>query len=270
MPEKNQILKELEERPTEPNYSHFENYMISIFGKTLYMLFIHNYTKKMWGSEPNELTSNWAINRIGLKSSNSKVFEGEWQGLPIEGYTKLFENMVKDIPIEYNCKSFNNNDDVVLFSGRLDELCKYKFGVLGYRSLEFKNKLNDEWENGDFGTINLPQNPIYIRKANFNVLYQQDKQDSLIQYQKAVPTDDFNKPMYPINTKENFKLKIRYLKEVCKSKKIIPVGRLGLYKYLNMDKAISLSIDILSLIEKWRNLRPKERYSSLSLLLNKF
>ncbi len=270
LPEKNQILKELEERPTKPDYSNFENYMISIFGNTLYRLFIYNYTIKMWGREPKKLTSNWAINRVRLRSSNSELFEGEWQGLPIEGYTKLFENMVGDIPIEYNCKSFNSNNDVVLFSGRLDELYQFKFGVLGYRSLEFENKLNEEWENSDFGTINLPQNPIFIRKSNFNVLYQQENQDSLIQYQKSVPTDDFNKPMYPINTLENFKLTIRYLKEVCRSKKIIPVGRLGLYKYLDMDKVISLSMDIMSLIEKWRNLRPNERYSSLCLLLNKF
>lgn len=270
MPEKNQILEELNERPAEPDYTNFENYIISVFGKTLYKLYIYNYTRKMWGSEPKELTSSWVINRIGLKSYDSELFEGEWQGLPIEGYTKLLENMVENIPIEYNCKSFNNNNDVVLFSGRIDELYRYKFGVLAYRSLEFENKLNEEWENLDFGTINLPQHPIFIRKANFNVLYQQDNQESLIQYQKPVPIDCFNDPMYPINTRENIELAFQYLKEACKSEKIIPVGRLGLYKYLDMDKAISLSMDMIYLIEEWKKIKPNERYSRLCMLLNKF
>jgi UDP-galactopyranose mutase len=270
MPERIQILRELDERPTEPDYSNFENYMISVLGKKLYELYIYNYTRKMWGKEPKELNARWVINRIGLKNDNSEVFDGEWQGLPKEGYTKLFEKMVEDIPIEYNCKNFDNNHDIVLFSGRLDELFQYKFGTLEYRSMEFETVLNEIWENEDYGTINMPQDPVFIRKANFNVLYQQDSQYSIIQYQKAVPTDDSNRPMYPINTRENSDLALKYIKEACMSNKIIPVGRLGLYKYLDMDKAISMSMELIPLIELWGNLKPKERFSNLCVILNKY
>ena len=271
MPEKNQILKEIKEGPKDLNYENFETYMISLVGKTLYELYIYNYTKKMWGIEPKELNSDWAINRVEIRESNSDLFKDQWQGLPIKGYTNFFENMISDIPIEYEKNNYNkSNYDLVLFSGKIDELHQYKFDILPYRSLRFEYKINELWENENFGTINLPQHPIHIRKTNFNVLYRQDMSFSCIQYQQSVPAIDSDLPMYPIYTKENLFIFDKYLKEACKSNNVIPVGRLGLYKYLDMDKAVSLSMDMVPLIEKWKNISPEKRYQDIRTILDEY
>lgn len=271
MPEKDQILKEIEEGLSNQNCDNFETYMISLVGKTLYELYIYNYTKKMWGIEPKELNSDWATNRVEIRESNSELFKDQWQGLPIEGYTNFFENMISNIPIEYDKNMYNiSNYDLVLFSGKIDELYQYKFDILPYRSLRFEYKFNEPWENENFGTINLPQHPIYIRKTNFNVLYRQNMSFSCIQYQKSVPAKGSDLPMYPIYTRENLTLFDRYLKEACISDKVIPVGRLGLYKYLDMDKAVSLSMDLVPLIEKWKDAYPDKKYQEIKKILDKY
>jgi UDP-galactopyranose mutase len=264
-----QILKEIEERPEDPDFTNFETYAISQFGNTLYKLFIYNYSKKMWGIEPVDLTTEYIKNRIEMKESNTQMFDDNFQGLPIKGYTEFLRNMIHDIPLELNTTNFDESlYDLILYSGRIDELFKYKFGILQFRSLLFEYKELDNWENLNYGSINLPQHEKYIRKVNFTVMYGQKNDESWIQYQEPIASNDHNLPLYPLYTKNNIELFDNYLMEICKSDKIIPVGRLGLYKYLEMAQAIKLAMNMIPLIEKWKELRPKERYSELKKLLN--
>lgn len=264
------ILKELEERPTTPDFTNFETYAISQFGFTLYKLLIYNYSKKMWGLEPKELPTDYIKNRITLKDSNTQIFEDNFQGLPINGYTEFLRNMTHDIPIELNTSEFNESSyDLILYSGRIDELLGFKFGNLQFRSLRFDYKENDVWENENYGSINLPQHEKYIRKVNFNVMYHQKSDNTWIQYQEPISFNENNIPMYPIYTKQNIELFNRYLIEACKSSKIIPVGRLGLYKYLEMGQAISLAMDMIPLIEEWKKISSKKRYLEIKKLLNR-
>ena len=264
-----QILKEIEERPVVPDFTNFETYAISQFGNTLYKLFIYNYSKKMWGVEPVKLTTEYIRNRIEMKEKNTQMFVDHFQGLPIKGYTEFLRNMIHNIPIELNTSNFDESlYDIILYSGRIDELFKFKFGFLQFRSLLFEYKENENWENLNYGSINLPQHKKYIRKVNFNVMYGQKNDKSWIQYQEPISTNDSNLPLYPIYTRKNIELFDKYLIEICKCDKIIPVGRLGLYKYLEMGQAISLAMNMMPLIEKWKKIRPKERYSELRKLLN--
>ena len=159
--------------------------------------------------------------------------------------------------------------DLILFSGRIDELFNFKYGKLQFRSLRFDYKENAYWENKKYGSINLPQHSQYIRKVNFKIMYQQKTNNSWIQYQESIPLSNNNLPMYPIYTKQNIKLFDKYLREVCKSGNIIPVGRLGLYKYLEMGQAISLAMDMIPLVEKWKKLKPKNRYHEIKKLINR-
>ncbi|TET60188.1 MAG: hypothetical protein E3J52_04390 [Promethearchaeota archaeon] len=269
MEDSEQILKELEELPDVPDLSNFETYSVSRFGTTLYRLFIYNYSKKMWGLEPKELSPEYILNRIELADSNSQMFEDDFQGLPVNGYTEFLRNMIQDIPIEFKTSEFvESKYDLILYSGRIDELLQLKFGNLQYRSLRFEYRDKDNWENENYGTINLPQHTKYIRKVNFKVMHQQDTNNSWIQYQEPISFNDSNLPMYPIYTKRNIKIFDKYLNEACKSDKIIPVGRLGLYKYLEMSQALSLAMNMIPLIDKWKKLTPKSRYLEIRKLLN--
>jgi UDP-galactopyranose mutase len=269
MEDSEQIIKDLEERPELPDLTNFETYAISQFGVTLYNLFIYNYSKKMWGLEPKELTTEYIKNRIELKNSNTHIFEDKFQGLPVEGYTILLSNMIQDISIKLNTSEFDDSlYDLVLFSGRIDELLELKFGNLEFRSLIYDYVENESWENQHYGTINLPQHPKYIRKVNFKIMHQQKINKSLIQYQEPVASDEDYPPLYPIYTKKNLELFNQYLMKACKSDKIIPIGRLGLYKYLEMGQALSLAMNMIPLIENWKELNPENRYHAIKSLLN--
>ncbi|MFX0007305.1 MAG: UDP-galactopyranose mutase [Promethearchaeota archaeon] len=268
MEDSHQIIKDLENKPKKPDLTNFETYAISQFGVTLYKLFIYNYSKKMWGLEPKELTTEYIKNRIELKNTNTHIFKDKFQGLPVKGYTVLLHNMIHDIPLELNTSEFDDSIyDLILFSGRIDELLKLNFGKLEFRSLLYHNVENEYWENENYGTINLPQDPNYIRKVNFKVMHQQKINESLIQYQEPVQANGQHPPLYPIYTKRNLKLFNQYLVEACKSENFVPIGRLGLYKYLEMGQAISLVMNMIPLIEKWKILTPEARYHGIKNLL---
>ncbi|MHA2473761.1 MAG: UDP-galactopyranose mutase [Promethearchaeota archaeon] len=268
MAESEQIIKELEDRPPIPDFTNFETYAISQFGNTLYKLFMYNYSLKMWGVEPRELTTEYISNRIKLTDTNTHIFEDKFQGMPRKGYTEFLKNMIQGIPLQLYMSDIEESlYDLILFSGRIDELLNFKFGELEYRSLKFEYSENDDWENAHYGSINLPQHPKYIRKVNFKVMHQQRSKESWIQYQEPIPFDDDKLPLYPLYTKRNIELFDKYLREACISDKIIPIGRLGLFKYLEMGQAISLVMNMIPIVEIWKDLNPNDRYQEIKKLL---
>jgi UDP-galactopyranose mutase len=272
LPDSEAILSELRNRPVVIDTSNFETACISIFGPTLYRYFIENYTRKMWGIEPKELTAEWAPKRLELREDdNDELFMGQWQGLPEDGYSYLLEQMTEGIPITFQTDEFVPEDyDVVVSTAPIDEMMHYRWGRLEYRSIRFHYQYDKTWENDVYGTINLPQHPKYIRKCNFTILHKQPSRIKRIQYQEAVPPDDTNIPMYPVNTTSNDELFDRYLQEMCKSKNICPAGRLGLFKYLDMDKAVEVAFDMIDIIEKYETLTPQNRYQELQEIRKRY
>lgn len=270
--EKNQIIQELKNRPKTIDKTNFETVAISIFGKTLYSYFIENYTLKMWGIDPKNLTADWAYMRLELRGNGqNELFQRQWQGLPKKGYSLLLQKMIEGIPIALNTTSYNPNEyDVVVSSQPIDQAMNFKFGKLQYRGMKFDYQEDEPWEKDNYGTINLPQHPAYIRKCNFKILHKQESERNWIQYQEPVAADEKNVPMYPINTKETNNLFDRYLKEVCMTKNICPIGRLGLFKYLDMDKAVEVAFDSVKLIENYLKMDLSERYGKIKDIREKY
>jgi UDP-galactopyranose mutase len=93
-------------------------------------------------------------------------------------------------------------------------------------------------------------------------MHKQKSEYNLIQYQEPIAADKNNLPMYPVNTKKNNKIFNMYLKEICKTN-ICPIGRLGLFKYLDMDKAIEVVFEMLSLVENYLRFNAEERYKKI-------
>jgi UDP-galactopyranose mutase len=272
LPDEETILSELRNRPTEIDTTNFETACISIFGQTLYRYFIENYTRKMWGIEPRKLTAEWAPKRLELREDeNDELFQGQWQGLPERGYSRLLEQMVDGIPIMFQTTEFDPEKyDVVVSTASIDEMFGYKWGRLEYRSIRFHYRYDEIWEKDIYGTINLPQHPKFIRKCNFTILHKQPSRKQRIQYQEAIGADDTNIPMYPVNTLQNDRLFDRYLREICKSKNICPVGRLGLFKYLDMDKAVEVAFDMVDVIEGYIDMDFSERYQRIQEIRNRY
>ena len=271
LPEKNQILAELTDRPKVVDKTNFETAAISIVGKTLYGYFIENYSRKMWGCEPKELTADWAPKRLEFREDGrTECFLNQWQGLPVNGYSYLIERMIEGIPIKYNTANYNEQDyDLVISTAPIDHLFNYKYGRLQYRSMRYKHVRDEHWEKDTYGTINLPQHPKYIRKCNFKVLYKAESTHNWIQYQEPMAADDKYMPMYPVNTKETDHIFDQYLKEICETA-ICPLGRLGLFKYLDMDKAVLHAFEMFPVVIEYLSLTPEARYQKIKEIIKRF
>jgi len=275
--EKEVIFKELENRPNEIDKTNFETACISIFGKTLYNLFIKNYTEKMWGIKPSKLNADWAPKRLELgDESDDRVFKNTFQGLPSNGYSYWLEKMVEDIPIMFNCHVYYPEYyDLVISTQPINEMVDKNLGKLKYRSMTYSYGCSqitkNNWECNKYGTINLPQHPTFIRKCNFSVLHKQKVSfKNIIQFQEPCKHNSKNVPMYPISTNKNEEVFDKYLKEVCNINNVIPHGRLGLYKYLDMDKSIEISFDMVDLVESYSTMTPIDRYNKLKEIRNKY
>jgi len=178
--------------------------------------------------------------------------------------------MIQGIQVELNTSLFKAaNYDIVILTSPIDHYLQYKFGKLQYRSLKFSYKKETTWENITYGTINLPQDPQYIRKCNFNIFWQNRDKYNFVQYQQPVKASNKYKPMYYVHTRENDAIFARYLKEICKTN-VCPVGRLGLAKYLDMDKAVALAFDFVPIIENYQRLNPLEKYSIIQQIRKKY
>jgi UDP-galactopyranose mutase len=271
LPERDRILSELSSRPAAVDRANFETATVSIFGRTLYQYFIENYTAKMWGCPPCALTADWAPKRLEFREDcDDALFKNQWQGLPVHGYTYLLERMIADIPVTLSTTAVEPQAwDLVLTSAPIDRFLNYEHGRLEYRSLTFDYVTGEAWEKDDYGTINLPQHARYIRKCNFNILHRQNGAPAFIQYQEPVSVDDVHVPMYPVNTPKNQALFGKYLRQICRTN-MMPIGRLGLFRYLDMDKAVEHVLDMLPLVRDYLGLQPQERVRQIEKLLENY
>ncbi|MDP6491650.1 MAG: UDP-galactopyranose mutase [Kiritimatiellia bacterium] len=265
LPHADRIAAELAARSGEIDPTNFETACVSLFGPTLYGLIVENYSRKMWGVCPTDLTAEWAPRRLELrKDDRDGLFRGEWQGLPRGGYSQFLERMVDGIPVGLNDSAFEvDRYDLVISCARIDRLMGYRFGRLQYRSLEFDYVADESWEEERYGTINLPQHPTFFRKCNFKVLHKQESKHNWIQYQRAVPADESNMPMYPVENDRNQQLFDSYLRAACDTP-VLPAGRLGLFKYLDMDDAVESAFLVAALAESYPSLSVPARLEAIS------
>ena len=233
------------------NPSNFEEKALSMVGTKLYNMFIKNYTYKQWGKKPIDLPSS-IINRIPVRFNYNEDYfnNARWQGIPTNGYTEIFKNILDNkkikIVLNYN---FRYEDitlyDHILYTGPLDKLFKYKFGKLDWRSLHFEKKILKTNDFQGNSVINYPElkydftrihEPKHLHKErNHN-----DKTLIIYEY----PRNDFSKPYYPINTKSNRTIHRKYKNLAMKYKNLFIGGRLADYAYYDMDMTISAALKL--------------------------
>lgn len=216
------------------NPKNFEEVAINSVGTKIYEHFIKNYTEKQWNCSAKDLPIE-IFNRINIRYNfTNDYFPNQYQGQPIEGYTNLIKNMLnhKNITLILNTDFFNfnvNKYDLILYSG--------SFNNLEYRSIYFKHYTLDI--NNNFSVLNTPEDKNITRITNFNILHKLND-TNIFNYCEEYPAknNEFNE-LYPIRNEKNLKIynyESNKLKE--KYKNIIFIGRLGLYCYYDMDKAI--------------------------------
>ena len=250
------------------NPSNLEEQAISMVGKTIFEKLIKNYTEKQWGCSCKELSPD-IIKRLPLRFSfNNNYFNDSFQGIPKNGYTEFVKNIIKDIPclcdIEFTKETYEYWKDHVnykiIYCGAVDELLDYNYGTLGWRSLKFEDtKYTYNGYNGHGTAVinNVSSDNKSTRSIEHmwftpNVIYKGICSIITIEYpdEWSIGKEKF----YSINT-NNFNSKYYEMKNILSNNmpKIMLGGRLGKYKYFDMDDTIKEAIkDTNYFIEKYK------------------
>ena len=231
--------------------SNLEQHAISLVGKDIYQKLIKGYTEKQWGKPCKELPAS-IIKRIPLRFTFNNDYFGElYQGIPIGGYTQIFENLLRGTDVllktdylEHKNK-FNSIAKKIIYTGAIDEFFDYQFGNLEYRGLKFETEtLNTENFQGNAVVNYTDRETPYTRII-------EHKHFDWVNTPKTVITREYpqnwkigNVPYYPINDEKNTALLERYKTLAQKSPNVIFCGRLGEYKYYDMDDTVELALKL--------------------------
>ena len=226
--------------------TNLEEQAISLVGRTIYERLVKGYTEKQWGRDCKDLPS-FIIKRLPLRFEyNNNYFNDIYQGIPIGGYTKLVENIIGDIEVKLNEDYLKNKDywnkqtKNIIYTGAIDEFYDYKFGELEYRSLKFEvERIEKEFYQKNC-VINYTEREVPYTRIIEHKYFEND-QSPVTWITKEYPAD-YKKGMekfYPMNDEKNNNLYKKYAELASNEKNIFFGGRLGKYKYYDMDDVIA-------------------------------
>ena len=234
---------------TEPK--NLEEQALSLVGKDVYEKLIKGYTEKQWGRDCKDLQS-FIIKRLPLRFIyDNNYFNDRYQGIPIGGYTKIVEKMLDGIEVRLNTNYLDNREefdamaDKIVYTGMIDQFYDYKLGVLEYRSVRFETEeLPMENYQGN-AVVNYTEREVPYTRIIEHKHFEFGKQPTTIisrEYSSEWKKGD--EPYYPVNNDKNNALYQQYKELADKEHKVIFGGRLGGYKYYDMDKVIAAALEM--------------------------
>ncbi|MBS4012376.1 MAG: NAD(P)-binding protein [Bacteroidetes bacterium] len=238
------------------NPTNFEEASLKMMPRLIYEKFVKGYNKKQWGIDPVYLSRSLAKRFEVRDDDDVRLMKHEYQGMPVEGYTSMVRNMLKDIPLLLSCDYFKYKDQFnfkrLIYTGSLDEFFEYKYGRLKYRTAKRINKYIpncDSYQNTE--QVNYPGDECdYIRILEWKFMmekkYSSKIKGTLITYEMPGDATRPEELEYPFPDSTNIELYKRYEKEAKKTPDTIFGGRLGKYKYYDMDIAIEESLKIFN------------------------
>ena len=222
-----------------------EDVVVGRVGRELYEKFFRNYTRKQWGLDPSELDASVTA-RVPVRTNRDpRYFSDRFQAMPKHGYTRMFERMLAHPNIKVMLKTdFRELDGEVeyrrlVYTGPIDEFFEHRFGHLPYRSLEFRHEVVDAEVAQPAPVVNYPNEHAYTRVTEFKYLTGQRHHKTAIVYEYPRAEGD---PYYPIPRPENAALYKRYRALAEELPNVSFVGRLGTYKYYNMDQVVAQAL----------------------------
>lgn len=230
-----------------------EDVVLNAVGKDLYEKFFKGYTKKQWGLDPSELDASVTARVPTRSNKDNRYFTDTYQAMPLHGYTEMFKNMLNhpNIQIMLNADFEYVKKHIpfkkLVYTGPIDSFFNYRFGKLPYRSIRFKFETLDKEVYQSTGTINYPNSNLYTRITEFKYLTGQKHHKTSIVYEYPVGEGD---PYYPIPKKENQALYNKYKTLADSLPDVYFTGRLGTYKYYNMDQVVAQSLTLFKKIQQ--------------------
>ncbi len=221
-----------------------------------------NYTAKQWNMKPEDIDPEVTARVPVFIGKDDRYFNDKYQAIPKDGYTKIFERMLKhpniklmlntdykeviDIDFENKKIYFFGNEfkGKLIFTGMIDELFNYKFGKLPYRSLDLRFETIEKEQFQEVATVNYPNDYNFTRITEFKHIHpaKTEKTTILKEYPKEYKEGDT--PYYPVFTPENRQKYNQYRELLTDFEQIVPVGRLADYRYYDMDDIVKKALEV--------------------------
>lgn len=240
---------------TEPK--NLEEQAISLVGTDIYEKLIKGYTEKQWGRPCSELPA-FIIKRLPVRFTfDNNYFNALYQGIPIGGYTRLVQNMLEGIEVRLqedyleDREHWNGLADQVIYTGPVDAYFDYCFGTLEYRSVRFETELLDQINFQGNAAVNYTDRETPYTRIIEHKWFEFGKDEKGEDLPKTVISREYSsewkkgdEPYYPVNDTKNNTLYEKYKKLADKEEKVIFGGRLGEYRYYDMDAVIAGSLKL--------------------------
>ena len=233
---------------TEPK--NLEEQAISLVGTDIYEKLIKGYTEKQWGRPCTELPA-FIIKRLPVRFTfDNNYFNASYQGIPMGGYTKMVENMLSGIEVRLNVDYFEHREELdaladrIIYTGPIDAYFGYRLGNLQYRSVRFETEVLDMPNFQGNAAVNYTdrQTP-WTRIIEHKWFEFGDQPKTVISREYSSEWKPGDEPYYPVNDERNGALYQEYKKLADAEEKFIFGGRLGEYKYYDMDAVIASALD---------------------------
>ena len=241
---------------------------VSLLAEYIYEKVFFNYSKKQWGMEPELLDNSVTVRVPVVVSEDCRYFNDSIQVIPQDGYTQLIKNMLdhENIEVVLNCDArehINLGEDtgtichdgtkfkgVIIYTGCIDELLGYRYGVLPYRSLEFEFKTFKMNKFQPSAVVNYPNDNEYTRITEFKQFYPESSNSrTVVAYEYPCSYNGKNIPYYPVPQSQNEVLYFKYKSQLEGFKNLYLLGRLGEYRYYNMDVAVQRGMDVARMVK---------------------
>jgi len=249
------IIQNQSSHINKPN--NLEEQAIKLVGKDIYEKLIKGYTEKQWMKNAEELPKE-IIKRLPVRFDyDNNYFNDKYQGIPIGGYTQIFEKLLEEVEVKLNTDYFdekeywNNLGKKVIYTGPIDTFYDYIYGNLEYKTVEFEHKKIDTDNFQGTAMMNFTDKETkhtrIIEHKHFEFL---DVEKTWITYEYPVKYNpNTNDPYYPVNDVENNEKYLKYKELSMKEDKVLFGGRLGEYKYYDMDKVIESALKFVENIK---------------------
>lgn len=234
---------------TEPQ--NLEEQALSLVGKDVYEKLVKGYTEKQWGRDCKELPA-FIIKRLPLRFTyDNNYFNDRYQGIPEGGYTKIIMGMLDGIDVKLNTdyKDFITQNsqlfDKIIYTGPIDEYFDYKLGHLEYRTVRFETEELDMPNYQGNAVVNYTEREVpYTRIIEHKHFEYGDQPTTVISREYSTEWKPGMEPYYPVNDDKNSELFAKYRELADQEKNVIFGGRLGNYKYYNMDQVIEAALEL--------------------------
>lgn len=234
---------------------NLEEQAISLVGRDIYEKLVKGYTEKQWGRDCKDLPA-FIIKRLPVRLTfDNNYFNALYQGIPIGGYTKLIEKMLEGIEVRLNVDYLENKEELdklaekVIYTGPIDAYFDYKLGTLEYRSVRFENEILDKPNFQGNATVNYTDRETPWTRIIEHKWFEFGKDENGNDLPKTVISREYSsewklgdEPYYPVNDAKNSTLYEQYKALAEAEDNVIFGGRLGEYKYYDMDKTIEVAL----------------------------